>query len=110
MVDAMHLYHQQINTMKISDVKQDLLAANKLVRARANYMCGLTDLKFREDERGYRGFFSSPDRQDSELYYALLKMKYRSSGYNAPYHWKVSKGNIFISYTEGDIGIYQLTK
>ena len=84
---------------------KDFGNANAEIKKRHKYHCGMESL--RPATYGYSSFFLSPDGQNGELYSELIKMKYRSAGFNAPYFWKVRKGQVFITYTEGDVSIYK---
>ena len=83
----------------------DIRKADAIIKARTRYDCGLTeDITHCE---GAELFFQSPDGQNGELYYELLKLGWRNSGWGAEYYWKVSKGRtgegVRISMVEGDL-------
>lgn len=84
------------------EARADLMIADKLIKKRHRYDCGIEDFEKKHL------FFLSPDRQNSELLYELKKLKWRESGYNAPYYWNVSKRKVFIQYREGDITIIEV--
>jgi len=83
----------------------ELKIANDIVKSKHSYDCGLTG-----KERYFKGyiylFFESPNYQNEELFYLLRMNGWRSAGFAAPYHWNVKKQGVFISYSEGDISIY----
>jgi len=91
-------------------VREDLKQANAIIKSRHNYFCGLVD-QAKKDEIGCGDmFFESPDGQNGELYYELMKLGYRNAGYAAEYDWKVKKDGYMIMYTEGDIYIKEYEK
>ena len=89
---------------------KDLIKADKIIKKRARYSCGLTSDEYRKEIGCGDFFFESPDGQNGQLFYELLNLGYRQSGFNAEYFWGVSKDGIRISYTEGDIYIKNLKK
>lgn len=89
---------------------QDLKTANRVIKKRHRYNCGLMDEDRTEGIKESRAdfFFESPDGQNGELYYELRNMGWRNSGYNAEYYWGVSKDGFHIQYTEGDVYVRPL--
>lgn len=92
-------------TISIEQLTDDLKKANAVITTRHRYPCGLEDEEGAKELKEGRAhfFFSSPDGQNYELYAELRKLGYSEGGYNAPYHWRISKSGGTISYTEGDI-------
>lgn len=102
------MQHKKDNCEAIEKAKNDIVEADIKIKKRHRYVCGLVS-EAKKDELGCGDmFFESPDGQNGELYYQLVSMGYRSSGYNAPYYWGVSKDGIKIQFTEGDIYIKNL--
>jgi len=96
-------------SMDIHSAAHQLMCASTEIQKNAGYACGVEYLRLSEDKMMYSGFFLSPDYQNDELYCALKMLPgWQSAGYAAAYHWKVRNGNIYISYTEGDLSIYEL--
>ncbi len=100
--------------MEYTQAHRDLVHASMMIEVRHNYACGL---EVENDEQRNdieptttHFFFNSPDGQNGELFYRLREQGYRSSGYNAPYNWAVSKNGVRISYTEGDIYLSIINK
>lgn len=94
--------------MDFTKAIQDLKAANRTVRRRQRYACGLEEGSENVQEQRARFFFNSPDGQNGELYYELRKLGWRTSGYEAEYYWGVSKDGVRIEYVEGDVYITAL--
>lgn len=96
--------------MNKTQVLLDLFTADKKIKRRTKYKCGLVS----EQEKAGLGcgdyFFESPDGQNGELYYELQELGYSSGGYNAPYYWKIVKDGWQIAYIEGDIYIKEIIK
>lgn len=91
----------------MQSIINDLIEADKLIKAQSNYSCGLenkeTAKEIKDDKASF--FFNSPDGQNGALYYALKSLGFKHSMYEAEYYWRVSKDGYTISYTEGDIYI-----
>lgn len=98
----------------------DLLwKADGKIKRKHRYPCGLETETLAGELQSNTGvhadraryFFSSPDGQNGELYYALRALGLESAGYNAEYYWKLRdpKTGWMLSYTEGDVDIYQAT-
>jgi hypothetical protein len=85
----------------------DLRIANREIRKRHNYFCGLVSDDVRDSIGCGDLFFESPDGQNGELFYELRKMGWRNAGFNAEYYWKVTKDGWIIEYVEGDVYIQQ---
>ena len=83
----------------------DLRNANQEIVKDEKYDCGIQSI--RKSKTGWTGFFLSPDGQNGKLQIRLIARGWKNAGYNSEYYWKVKKENIFISYVEGDINIYQ---
>ena len=81
------------------------IAVSKIVEKRHRYSCGIERLEVQENGKGV-GFFNSPDYQNSEFYDALREAGFGPHFRKAPYHWGVRKGNIILTYTEGDLAVY----
>jgi hypothetical protein len=79
-----------------------LKKADKAIKKRHRYQCGLEEGEDVKEERA-TFFFLSPDYQNGELYHELVKLGFSRGGYNAPYYWRVVKDGVMIQYTEGDI-------
>lgn len=90
------------------DVMADIRKANKEIIKRHKYVCGLVPDEKKAELGCGDMFFESPDGQNSELFYELKRLGYRTSGYNAEYDWGVSKQGWKISFCEGDIYIKKL--
>lgn len=97
-----------------------LNTADKIIKKRHRYTCGLEAPAVAGTSRDsfgeasespkdrMRTFFLSPDGQNGELYYELLKLGFRHSKYDAEYYWKVRNAEGWlITYTEGDVDIYK---
>ena len=94
-----------------------LLKANGIIKKRHRYHCGLEDeetAKTLQSDTGVhkdraRFFFLSPDGQNGELYQELRKLGLINAGYSAEYYWKLRERGTgwFLTYTEGDIDIFQ---
>jgi hypothetical protein len=94
--------------LQFKEAYADLEKADKIIKKRYRYFCGIVS-KEKKDEIGCGDlFFESPDYQNDDLYYELRKLKWINSGYEACYHWGVSKGKIKIEYVEGDIYVREL--
>jgi hypothetical protein len=89
---------------------QDIIKADKIIKKRHRYSCGLVS----EVEKAAIGcgdlFFESPDGQNGELYSELRNLGYSMGRFNAGYDWKISKNGIQISYCEGDIYVKNLNE
>ena len=97
-------------TLGAEDVVRDLKEADTIIKGRHRYNCGLMGEDKTKGIMAGRAdfFFESPDGQNGELYYEMRKLGYRNSGYNAPYHWGVSKDGFHIEYVEGDVYVRPL--
>ena len=91
-------------------------AVSTLIEQNHRYSCGLETgiLANRWSFKGVEqpnvkasGFFNSPDSQNGEFYYALKKVGLRHHFYNAEYHWGVRLGKIILTYTEGDVDVFE---
>lgn len=91
-------------------------AVSKILEKSYKYSCGLTHLDgghkwshngIKQPTTKASGFFESPDGQNGEFYYALKDIGMEHHFFNAEYHWGVRKGNIILTYTEGDIDIFE---
>lgn len=96
------------------EIIKDIQIASLKIEAKHRYPSGL-EIHERENIHGVPTnylFFNSPDGQNGELYAELKNMGYCNAGYTAQYHWKIKKynSNWYISYTEGDISVFKLTK
>ncbi len=78
---------------------------SKLIEKRHRYSCGIEQLEIGENGKAI-GFFNSPDSQNGEFYYALRDVGFGHHFRMAEYHWGVRKGNIILTYTEGDLAVY----
>ena len=87
---------------------EDLKKAATHIQSLHSYRCGLASDEVKDEIGCGDFFFESPDGQNGELYYELLKLGYRNAGFNAEYYWKVRKDGVIISYTEGDISISEV--
>lgn len=95
--------------MDYTNAIKDLKQADRIIKKRTRYACGLEeDADIKEERASF--FFHSPDGQNGELYYELIKLGWRNSGHNAPYYWGVSKHGVRIQYTEGDVYLTPLKK
>lgn len=95
--------------MNYSQAIEDLKKADRIIKKRHRYTCGLEeDSEVKEERASF--FFQSPDGQNGELFYELRKLGWRNAGHNAEYYWKVSKDGVQISYTEGDIYLSKINK
>jgi hypothetical protein len=79
--------------------------SNKIIEPRHRYSCGVERLEVGENGKAI-GFFNSPDGQNGEFFRALLSVGCQRHFYKAEYHWGVRKGNIILTYTEGDLAVY----
>lgn len=89
---------------------------SKLIEKDHRYACGL-ETGIVEGRWSYKGieqpntkasgFFNSPDGQNGEFYYALKQVGCLHHFYMAEYHWGVRLGKIILTYTEGDIDIFE---
>lgn len=82
-------------------------AVSQILEKRHRYTCGIESLEINENGNGV-GFFLSPDGQNGEFYYALIDVGFRRHFYQAEYHWGVRKGDIVLTYTEGDLSVYKV--
>lgn len=92
-------------------------AVSKILEKNHRYSCGLESLEVKDGKWSYNGieqpnqkaggFFESPDGQNGEFYYALKDVGMEHHFFNAEYHWGVRKGNIILTYTEGDIDVFE---
>lgn len=83
----------------------DLFKADRVIKKKSRYFCGLVSEEVRKQVGCGDYFFESPDGQNGQLYYELRKLGYSGGGFKAEYYWTISKNGIQISYTEGDISI-----
>jgi len=88
--------------MDYTQTKSDIMQIDANIKAHTRYTCGLEG-EWKDEESRSRSFFSSPDDQRTELFYALMKMGYIEKFYNAPYYWKVAKNGVEVLYIEGDL-------
>ena len=91
---------------KLHGAVEDLTKANQEIKKKARYSCGM-QAPIRKENGIYKTFFLSQDSENGKLHILLVSMGWKNAGYNAEYHWKVMKDDVFISYVEGDIAIYQ---
>lgn len=91
---------------------KDLQAADKIIKKRHRYFCGLTSDDVAQSLKDGRAnfFFESPDGQNGELRYELIKLGWNSGHREAEYSWNVFKDGVHITYTEGDIYLTTKTK
>lgn len=84
---------------------------DQIIKKRHRYHCGLETTAVPSGLR-MRVFFLSPDGQNGELYYELRNNGLSHSKYTAEYHWKLRdpNSNWVLSFSEGDIDIYQEPK
>lgn len=82
----------------------DLRQADKIIKKRHRYACGLDETEDIKEERA-RFFFSSPDGQNYELLSELQRLGWGHTKYQAPYFWRTHKDGVQLEYVEGDIYI-----
>lgn len=92
-------------------------AVSLMVQKRHRYFCGLESLEISDSKWSYRGveqpnpkargFFLSPDSQNGEFYWMLRAAGFQHHFRMAEYHWGVRKGNIILTYTEGDVDVFE---
>jgi len=89
---------------------------SKLVERRYRYSCGLEEFRFTEKwsynfveqpNAKIYGFFNSPDGQNGEFYWALRDVGFAHHFRMAEYHWGVRMGKIILTYTEGDVDVFE---
>jgi len=96
--------------LQFKNAYADIEKADKIIKKRYRYECGLVSEAVKNEIGCGDLFFESPDYQNDDLYYELRKLGWRNSGYAACYHWGVSKGDLKITFVEGDIYIKPLKK
>ncbi len=90
-------------TMDYTKAIDDLKKADKIIKKRHRYACGLEPDSEEIKEERARFFFLSPDGQNGELFYELQKLGWRNAGRTAEYYWKMSRDGVRIEYVEGDV-------
>ena len=101
----------------VESVCKIIETVSEMINRKYRYGCGITELSVSNTSWSYKGvdqpndkatgFFESPDGQNGEFYYALLDVGFSHHFRNAEYHWGVRMGNIIVSYTEGDIDVFE---
>jgi hypothetical protein len=86
---------------------KSLKEVNDQIKVDYDYSNGLDDEPKMNADGIVTAFYVSPDYQNERLYYTLIQDGWRNAGYNAPYYWKVRRGKVVLTYTEGDISIYE---
>ncbi len=92
---------------KVADAVEKLEYCNRQIQARHRYHCGIEEIRYNDEGTKATTFFLSPDGQNGELFYELCRNGFQKAGYGAEYFWKVRNGDVYISYTEGDVSIYE---
>lgn len=116
---------KKITTLGRNDYKQKTLESvvhlaqlvNQVLVKKYRYSCGLESLEISTGKWLYRGieqpnpkargFFNSPDGQNGAFYYALRDAGFQHHFYMAEYHWGVRMGDVILTYTEGDIDVFE---
>jgi hypothetical protein len=116
---------KKITTLGRNDYKQKTLESvvhlaqlvNQVLIKKHRYSCGLESLEISTNKWSYRGieqpnpkahgFFNSPDGQNGEFYWALRDAGFAHHFRMAEYHWGVRMGKIILTYTEGDVDIFE---
>ena len=107
----------QVQEVSVESVVNIAKIVSREVAKKHRYNCGIDTLEISDSKWFYkgieqpnpkaRGFFESPDGQNGEFYYSLKDVGFTHHFYMAEYYWGVKKGNVILTYTEGDLDVFE---